>query len=272
MNLVFDKPSRKKSHVFIPFKRGQAGQADDHTICLHGRVQHVQCLSGERGWQVVIWVPKASQGAKRIREYDEAILEGVIENNRTWFQNGLDEEKIQKYFSPTMSEMESVAFQVLHEGNHRYFFGKERVTSMEELLARMNGDMRGSDVLVTLSCQGVQMRSRSFCARWKLRSLELSLDLERENSADEDDVQHAEKGEIELYWEGVIEEVSRSIAQNMLQLQRRITRLEEVQSDMQALLERAKGTSGREWNEALEQLEAMVWSYRSGEIRLSPDP
>jgi len=268
MHLEFEKPTKKKNYVVVPVK-GHREQSSN--ICVHGRVQHVQCLADNKGWLVVLWISRGSQGYKKLQEFDEAILNGVVYHNKLWFKNELEEDTIREFFAPSVEE-ERFTLHVLHEGNHRYFHGKERINSMEELLVKLRGDARGYDVTMTMACTGAVLKARTFSTKWKLRSMEVTLGDEVSDDDESSEPAGQEKLDIELHWGKALEIVSENIGSNVLNLQKRIARLEEVHEEMKSLLERAKATtSSKEWNETLELLESKVWAYRSGELRLLQD-
>lgn len=160
-------------------------------------------LVKQDGYLTMIDVSQDQNALAIIKNIEDQCITSLINNNRKWFRNGLDETVIHNMFDSTL----------LHENVRAYvsFLRSHlEVPGYNDFLEWYNKAKLPAPYHITLICDGLFIYPERFGLRWIIRSI-------KEHKEDPDDIV-PEYAEIISYWEEKVEARKKILDALMLEL------------------------------------------------------
>jgi len=197
-----------------------------------------------------------------IKEIDNEVLESVVKNNNTWFNNNLTNEKIIEYFRDSFNDKKSVISLLISDLKLPIIYYNNKII---ESLADIKID--SSHIInVEIECEGLYFYKDKFGLRWIIRILNI---YEPDKYINHDEIV-ATKDDIENEWELTINEFNITIEEDREKLKNKLKLLEAFKDRIIREYQEAKNISTADsfWNSSLTKISREIAKYYNGTLKL----
>lgn len=197
-----------------------------------------------------------------LNNIDNDILNSVLNNNKLWFNNGLESDKINEYFRYSVDNNYSVMSILLDDIKlPLLFYNSKQVSSIYDL------EIKDTDIInIEIEAQGLYFYKEKFGIRWILRNINV-YNIEKDISIEDILVS---KDEIEDEWKTTLNEFNNKIEEDCKILQNRIDSLLEIKEDIlnQYNNLHTEKVSELYWNHCLNEISKKITKYYNGTLKL----
>jgi len=214
---------------------------------------HTTLLSGDQGYILIFKLPRDDCNYERIINMEKYAIKQIVENNKEWFNNDLDEEDITKMFKSSLSGDNLVVY---------YSFNKPPNGKIDDFDKWVVTNKYSLPVSVTckIKCEGLYIYPNKCLIRWIVSSID------EYNDDDEIDymiIDSAEKIEINNYWE---EQHNQYIDDKNNKIKEYLDKIEDCKNKQNAstiMLDKIKNSESiNEWNAKIEEFKNMIMSNK----------